>query len=178
MNTPIDIRSRGRLYALLTLVALIATYICFDHYQSQKQALAAAIESLQSCERQSREILELRDAPTIAVSELEDLGGLTARISAAQEKAGFEPQSVDLVDPRRPTRIEESSYRQRPVAIDLRGLSLTQIVKFIDALTDQAKGIWVSEVRLTPARQDATADAEMWNVELVLTQLNYSPKSG
>ncbi len=169
--------SRLRTSFLLLGSAGILTYLCYSYYGSSQQAAIAAVNSLETCRRQASEIQGIRDRPVFASTVVEEVGELTRRIGSARKIAAITEQAVDLVDPQSPVRLGDSSYRQRPVAIDLRGLELAQIARFTDALTDREKGMWVNELRLTPVRSGTSSqEPETWNVELVLTQVNYSPK--
>jgi len=167
-----------RLCVLLVVAAASAALVAYDYYRTCYQAANAAEKAFLTCRKQAAQIQNVRARPVFAATEIAETEALTRLIREARETAAIEPQAVDLVSPQSPSRLGKSSYRQRSVAIDLRGLNLAQIARFVGALTDRTEGIWVSQLRLTPVRSDDDDQGqseERWNVELVLTQINYSP---
>ena len=169
---------RTRPFWFLLASSAILTYTSYDYFSSSHDAAILAMDGLHTSRGQAEEIEEIRNRPILATTVIEEVGSLTRRLTTARNAAAIDPQASDLVDPQSPVRLGDSAYRQRPVAIDLRGLKLSQVVRFTDALTDRDDGMWVNQIRLTPVRSESSeSDTELWNVELVLTQVNYSPKS-
>jgi len=165
---------RGHL--LLVATALFGVGWASQSYLQANADVAQSQERLTACRKLAREIQENRDQPTFASMQIAHVGELTHRIATARQQAGIEEQSIDLVDPRNPERLKDSGYLLRPVAIALRGLTLKQVAQFSLGLSEPATGLWVSQLRLVPHRRDADPTlAELWNAEIVLTQLVFSP---
>lgn len=168
--------SRLRGHFLLATAALAATVMVGQFYAKTVAVAEQDRQRLQTCRQLAAEVIECRGQPAFAASEVLDLAALTNRIAAAREQANLEESLIDLVDPRPAERLRESSYLVRPVAIALRGLTLRQAVTLMYALAEPEYGLWVSQLRLSPTRRETEADAlELWNVEILLTQLVFSP---
>ncbi len=169
-------RIRGHM--LFALASGILLYMSLEQYRAAHADAATTLQRLETCRRQSAEIKDMRERPAFAATAIEDVSALTGRIARARRAAQIAEQSVDLVDPRSLVRLEDSSYLLRPVSIDLRGLRLPQVVQFAAALSDLDAGMWVNQLRLSPVRRDSEeAEPELWNVELTLTQIVFSPTS-
>ena len=173
---PDSLLGQLRSHLFLASACAIGLYMSWDVYAQAKEESRRAAEQLATCRLQASEIRQVRDQPAFAVTTIAQLDTITDRISRAGDIAGVDDQAINLVDPRAPRRIGDSAYRLRPVSIHLRGLLLSQAAKFSDALTDRPAGMWVTQIRMTPVRnQSSEQDPELWNVELILTQVNYSP---
>jgi len=61
--------------------------------------------------------------------------------------------------------------------LDLRGVTLEQIISFTHGMIDEAQGTTIRDLRLTMAGSNdrSQTDVELWSAELVLTQLIFSP---
>lgn len=170
--------ARIRPQLLFALASGILLAVAFEQYQTAQEEAAVSQQRLQKSRQQAAEITQMRDRPAFAATAMEDVSALTTRIAGARRTADIAAQAVDLVDPRSPQRSGDSPYLLRPVAINLRGLRLPQVVQFTAALTDRQAGMWVNQLRLAPVRRDAEQDEpELWNVDLTLTQVVFSPKT-
>lgn len=165
-----------RIWAMLLMAAGIPLYIAYDLHAAALAAALDAHDQLQICRQQAAEIEQIRQQPKFAALAVLTDQELSERVRSARDAAGIAESAVDLIDPQQPVAIGRSAYLRRPVAIDLRSISLKQVAVFVDRLTDVESGMWVSQLRLSPVRQ-MEADHELWNTELVLTQLLFSPTS-
>lgn len=165
---------RGHLLCgLAVTVALVGVW---QQYANARSEAVQSRERTMSCRQLASELMAMRDRPTFVASEICDVTALTGMIGGARIKAGLEENRIDLVDPRQAERLRDSPYLVRPVSIALRGLTLRQAATFIHSLSDPNQGMWVSQMRLSPTRHEAApAAAELWNTELLLTQLVFSP---
>lgn len=165
-----------RIWAMLVIAAGIPLYIAYDLHAAAQAAAIDTHDQLQVCRRQAAEIEQIRRQPKFAAVAVLTDQDLSERVQTARDAAGIAETALDLIDPQPVSAIGRSAYSRRPVAIDLRSVSLEQAALFVDRLTDVESGVWVSQLRLSPVRRTET-DEEFWNTELVLTQLLFSPTS-
>jgi len=170
--------SAWRGFAGLLLAAAIPLYVAYELHETAALGAAESHDQLQIIERQTAEMERFRRQPKFAATAVLSDQELSALVVRARESAGIAETAIDVIDPQPLSVIGKSPYSRRPVAIDLRGLNLRQAAAFVDGLTDADRGVWVSQLRFSPVRQQSSADeTELWNVELVLTQLVFSPTS-
>jgi hypothetical protein len=72
-----------------------------------------------------------------------------------------------------PVRVADSAYLEKPTTVQLRTVSLSQLVDFLCQLSGGENGPQVKALRLTTPH--LTEDDNRWSVELTLTYLIYSP---
>jgi len=163
-------------YVLLLLAPAIPLYVAYDVHETAALAASESRAQLRTSRRQAAEIDRFRRQPKFAATAVLSDQELSALVRQAREAARIAETAIDLIDPQPLSVIGRSPYSRRPVAIDLRGLNLRQTAQMVDGLTHVDRGLWVSELRLSPVRQQSAADdTELWNVELVLTQLVFCP---
>lgn len=161
------------------LLAAAATSVAFYQggtYLQMEQEAELASERLVTCRNQSQEILQIRDKPAFAATQIEDVPHLMERIFRARTISQIDETAVDLVDPRSPVRVQDSPYLLRTVKVDLRRVQLAQVAHFSQVAADLPAGLWITDLRLTPVRlEESVGEPELWNAELTLTQTVFSP---
>lgn len=165
-------------YALLVLAAAIPLSVAYEEQQTAALRAAESRAQFEVCQRHAADIERFRRQPKFAATAVLTDHELSALVARARAAAGIAETAIDLIDPQPLNVIGRSPYSRRPVAIDLRALNLRQVATLVDGLSDVEHGLWVSQLRLSPVRQQAAvADVELWNIKLVLTQLVFSPTS-
>ena len=156
-------------------LALLLAATFWAHGRLTKASLAAdqAANDLAECRTLAAQIGEIKDRPRVA-SEQEKLAGeTTAMIDAAATAAGIDQRRVVRIAPESPQRLGESVYKEKPIAVRLRDVTLRQVVKMSHALLTPNPGLRVKTMRLAAPTPDDTTDR--WTVELTITYLLYDP---
>ncbi len=124
------------------------------------------------------DIDRISQAPKVAALKLESPDEITNRVSAARQSAGL-PQSALLEEqPLDPTRIARTDFEVRTTNVKLASTTLGQLIAFCDALNDEETGTMIRDLTLTvPQNGAGGGKQEKWNVQLVLTQMIFSPTS-
>ncbi|TWU58428.1 hypothetical protein Poly51_12060 [Rubripirellula tenax] len=124
------------------------------------------------------QIDRLKDAPRVAALSLESPSEITNRISDAREAAGLPQSSLMREQPTDPQRIGRSDFELRVTTIQLAPSTLPQILKFCEALRDEQTGTLVRDLRLSlPQNSASRGNQEVWEAEMALTQMIFSPKA-
>ena len=172
-------RQRGRIY-LAAAFAVLAIYAALSVGQARSAAdrLDEARDGLAEVTAKLRELQRLRDSPKVAALRLESPAEITGRIARAGEVAGLPQSALLKVGPQEPRRLQRSDFKVRATEIDLAAHDLPTIIAFCDALRDESTGTRVRDLTLTaPGTDAAGANRELWEAQLVLTQIIYSPTS-
>lgn len=169
----------GLVWALL-LIAIASGYWAMRRSAGRLQA--AQLQT-QECQKMASEIAQLRDRPGFAALDIDSPRTITARAEEASKLAKLSPTSLVRIEPQAAMRLRDSPYRLRPTRLELRGVTLTQIINFTHAMIDESQGTTVRDLRLTlnPPKEGpepetrADGHVDRWTAELVLTQLIFSP---
>lgn len=159
----------------LALLALVAAGYWSMH--AAKGRLNEAMHQEQQCQKMTKEIKALLDRPGFAALGVDSPSTITARAEEAKQQANVQSESLIRIEPQSAVRLRDSPYRLRPTRLELRGVTLEQVISFTHGMIDEAQGTTIRDLRLTMVDGDAGQqnEAELWTAELVLTQLIFSP---
>jgi len=104
-------------------------------------------------------------------------------MEATAQAVGVVPGRIVRIDPRSARRIGDTPYEEQPTRVELRELTLEQIVSFLSKVVREERGTEVTELRLKPARtggvnaedSPVSGQVELWDAEVTLTALAFSP---
>lgn len=144
---------------------------------SRKSALAAA-ERLETCRDLAYRIQQLAQSPAQAWTETDaPFDQLRLELEQAVQELNIPTASLLSVDQQPARRLGKTAYLVEPAQIDLRGLTLRQLVELLDAIIAGQPGLVVQSIRLSAPRENKTSkNAESWTVEVILTHLIFSPE--
>jgi len=152
---------------------LVATFWAHGRLAKASHAANHAATDLAQCRALASQISEIKDRPRVA-SEQEKLAGETAAmIAAAVKTAGIPARQLVRIAPESPQRLGETVYKEKPIAVLLRGVTLRQIVQMSHALLSPNPGLRIKTMRLSAPTPDDTTDK--WTAELTITYLLYDP---
>ncbi|MEM0925610.1 MAG: hypothetical protein AAGJ83_06200 [Planctomycetota bacterium] len=121
------------------------------------------------------EIQRWSAAPRVAALNVESPDQILNRISQALKAAGLPTQALTNQTPAEPQRLQQSEFQLRKVEITLGRATVSQIVRFCEALRDESTGSVVRDLQLyNPETQNSR---ETWISKMTLTQVIFSPKS-
>ncbi len=169
----------GRSMPLVGIAAAIALCLTvYFRYEESSRQLADASRQLTECRRLAAEIRRLEAMPTFAAVDADSQREIARRIEQALRESQLPEDAVLRIQPpAQPFRLGDTPYQVFATRIELKQVSMRQLVRFAHALSDSQKGLAVRDVRLWTPRRDSEPTAETWSVEVTLTQLAFSPKT-
>ena len=162
------------------LLAGLATFAlwCGHRLTASRAAAVVAAQNLRACETLVNKIAALSSRPSLAALHARSDTELTRRIEEQAAKALLPSQSILRIEPRTPQRIADTAYLEQPTSLELRGVTLQQLITFLVFLLDEETELRVTTLRLTAPRHETRyAGQEQWSAELTLTYLIFSPIS-
>jgi hypothetical protein len=173
--------------AIIVLAMLLLTFWSYSFAADGKRAAVIADGDLAACQTMAPQIRSLRNTPLMAQAQALQQPDLNQRIERAATAAGFGPGSIDRISPDEPRRLPDSVYKEVPVQVPVRGVTLRQLALFLHRLTQDpaASGeantgkqggsgtLRVHAIRLVAPRGEETGDR--WRAEITLTYLIYAP---
>lgn len=158
--------------ALLLVAAVVSMW--------QHRVTATRLRSVRAdtllCERLAGEMRAIRELPRFAVLEAEPEDTIIDHIVRAAAAASIESRAISRIQPAPP--IPTGAYEVRAVRTDVNNVTLRQVIQFMHQLAADERGITVRDLRMTePPAARRGGNEEIWDVELTLTQLIFSPNS-
>lgn len=168
---------KSRFVSVLLLVGLaLLTAWSWSCLAASAAASRLATEDLLECRRLAQEIKRLGKSPQKASLEARSSTQLTKLVEESARSAQLSPQSVVAIDPQPARRMGETGYREQLTHVELREMTLRQLVTFLLALSDEGSGIEVASLRLRAPRDEKTVENnETWAAEVTLTQVVFAP---
>jgi hypothetical protein len=169
--------------AVLGLGLLVSLGWCWSNCAAGNQRARSAQANAAECQRLARQIVGLRQRPSVAADRTLQQTELAQRIERAGRAAGIDPAtSLIRIVPEDPRRLGDSAYLEVPTSVQWHDLSLQQCLTFLVELEQSDSALSCRDLRLTAPRQSAGPVAqalapERWEVELTLVYRIYSPPS-
>ncbi|MEM9588663.1 MAG: hypothetical protein AAGA03_15385 [Planctomycetota bacterium] len=170
-------RRRAWLFAgLMVVIGIYAVLSVFDARAAARRLSDATVD-LDEMEQKLASIQRLQQKPSIAALDLESPAEVSQRVLRARESAKLPEAAILQLIPSSPVRVDRSDFKMRSTSIQVRATTLERVLQFCDALRDDQTGLMVRDLVLTQPRSARGGGADVWECELVLTQMIYSPKS-
>jgi hypothetical protein len=172
---------RNRLTQLVACAA-IALFVldgwAFWQWASGQEALESAQVELAADNRLANSIRTLRAKPAKLESTARSAESLAQLIETSAQKVGLGTDHIVHVAPSEPRRLGNTPYLEQSTAVELRAVSLKQVVDLTQAVSQAAPRLTVPSIsiRVPPSDANPAATTELWNVELTLTGHLYEPK--
>jgi len=170
--------SRSQMLLLVVFAALlITTGWSYSQMAAARSAAWTAAQDSQECRRLADQIKQLRDRPTRASLEAHSATELARLVEQAAKAASLPAQSLVQIDPQAARRVGETTYREQPTHVELRDVTLGQLITFLYMLSQDDMGMDVADLRLRAPRDDKSARSaeETWLAEVTLTHLIFAP---
>lgn len=162
------------LAVLLVFALLLVLYWSYERSVQAHQQATDSTADLANCRQLAKQIKAIQDQPTRANEEEMLTQELAKRIESASKKADLPLSQLVRITPSRAMRIGETVYMQKPTRIDLRSVGLSELVVFLHELSTGPNAFLVHSLRLSPPHE--AEQSELWNTEITLTYLIYSPR--
>jgi hypothetical protein len=173
------LRSRMRLLIGAGLLCLLG----FDgwalwQWTSTRQQLDFDEQQIAATNRLADSIRALRRSPAKLEVTARSADSLAKLIEASAQQVGLGTDRIVHVAPTEPRRIGNTPYLEQTTAVELRDVSLKQVVDLTQALGQAAPRLAIPSIsiRMPPSEANSSAKGELWNIELTLTGHLYEPK--
>ncbi len=163
--------------AMFSLVAW--SYLYLD---SARDEAHRASEQTIACRALAASIEVHRDRPVLrdSINQETHADELTGRVARAAHDAGLADDNIDRIEPQQAYRVGDTSYELKPAELDLRNVTLRQVVGLLRALdapasvSTQERRLELKDLRLSAPTNGAD---ERWAAQATLVELLYSPKA-
>ncbi len=174
------LKRRSLLYALLLVALLVAVlWHAWGTFAASRRAAGLAAIHLDEAQRLMQQIDLSRQGSRVAGQTEVGEGELVRRVEAAATTAGALPSQIVRIDPAPARRLGESPYKQKSTRLQLRAVTLSQAVEFLEALDrpqeEPHQGLTLSTVRLSAAREETNRG--LWDLDATVNYLLYAPRS-
>lgn len=167
--------------AAFLLAALLAAGWSASTWSAARRDAVESARDLRECQRLRDQIVAARAAPSVASERELRPADVSRALNDALRKADIEPDQLVRVAPASPKRsTANSAYEERPTQLQLRDLTLKQIVRFIDELageprSDGSASLGTRSIRLSAA--DASAKDGDWSADVLIGYWIYAPRT-
>lgn len=159
----------GCMLALLGLVTLW----CYQEMASSRDAALAARNGLKNCKAIAAKIRSFDDRPAMAAAHEKLATETTSLIEKAAKTAQILPNSLVRISPSDPQRLADSVYKEKPTHVQLKRVTIAQLVRLMHSLLNDDTSLNTKKIRLTTSNREDTG--KLWNAELTFTYLIYDP---
>ena len=166
------VNRKAALIACLLLLLGLWNWVEARGLASKHNSHAALIDQIEQMNADVQRVKVLRAAPRSATDRERPNDELLAQIRNAMDEAGMPAERWIGNDPALPVRVPRSSYKRLSTRLSFEQVTLLNLVTFAFHLTDNDRALRISDIRLVAPRGD---DPEMWDTELTVTYLIYSP---
>jgi hypothetical protein len=164
--------------AVVLAVLIVSAGWSFYWMTSAELSAQNSAENLQICKRLADQIKKMHTQPLRAALETRTSTELAGQIETSAKTANLRQNCILQIDPQTARRLGNTAYKEQPTMVELRDVTLKQLVVFLNALTDDQSGMDVAELRLESSRDDsanAQQTEETWLAEVTLSHLIFAP---
>ena len=155
---------------LLILLTGIAAWSCRAMGQAKASMLAMS-EDLVRCQQLAGDITHLRQQPQLAGDQEIAFNDLTRQIEEAAKKNHIPANAIVRISPEPARRVGQSAYQEKPTRIELRQVTLKQLLNVMYEVTADSPSLRIRSIRLSlPHTGD---DDQTWDIEFTLSHLKY-----
>ena len=155
-------------------LAVLALWLHGELGRAYRGALDAATNA-RICQEYSNRITELKTKPELISGKMSTTAQIAQSVEAAMQEADIPASKLVRVEPRSAIRFEKTPFLQQPSHLELHDVTMEQIVRFLYILSTKYR-LEATDLRLhAPRSTQMESGPEIWNIELVLTNIIYSP---
>jgi hypothetical protein len=167
-------------FVVLAAFALLAADVWLSwNWLDGREALQLDGEQLANCNALAKRISELRSAPARVEETARTSAALARLIESAAQQAGLPTDRIVHVSPGEPRRIGDSPYLEQSTAVELRAITLQQLIELTVNIGRAAPQLQIPSVaiRTPPGDPNSSNAPELWNVQLTLTAHVFAPRA-
>jgi len=159
--------------SLAAATLLVANLFAWATYERARGDALDSLRDVQICHKLAAQITSLRTQPTMADTSQKAIEELAARVQLSAQSLGITPDEIASIAPDQPMRLADSPYLEQATTVQLREVTLPQLVKLSCNLSDNRGGLRIKALHLSIPPQQVTGD--MWSAEITVTSMIYSP---
>lgn len=177
---PRKLLNGNSLLPLLLVGALGATCWSFWSRSQAEQRLNEELANTTAVQRVAQRIQSLRQSKQRALLQSKPSDELNRMLDEWTRQVAIPPEKLVRIDPQEPRRVGDTAYLEQVTELEVFQVPLSKLVQLAQVAETQETGLKLASMRISPPRSNPTKDGEeeLWNAELALTYLIYSPKSG
>lgn len=166
---------RHRLPILLFFVFTILAVWLYGELGRARRAAVEAADNARVCTDLSHRIVDLKKKPELISGSMSSTAQIAQSVEAAMVQAEIPAEKLVRIEPRSAKRFEKTPFLEQPSHLELRDVSMEQLVRFLHALATNNR-LEATDLRLhAPRSSSSDSGPEIWSAELVLTNIIYSP---
>lgn len=173
------VRHFQRRWAWWAILAAFTVLIGWSWKQlaASRAAAETVAADLQQCQVMADQIKRLSSGPQKASLEAHSIQGLARAIERSAKEARLPVESLTGINPQPSQRLGATPYREQPIRLMLRDVTIRQLVLFLDSLTQCETIMKVADLWLYAPEADSntTSAEDTWGAELTLTHFIFSP---
>jgi len=134
-----------------------------------------AVANAKACREFASRIIELKKKPELISGRMSSTAQIAQSVETAMLEAEIPAEKLVRIEPRSAIRFEKTPFLQQPSHLELREISLEQLIRFLHILSTRNR-LEATDLRIHALRSAAPETGpELWNAELILTNTIYSP---
>lgn len=171
-----ELRSKRLLIGAVGMSLLMIAAWTYTTMAAARASAIAANDDLAECQALVESIQKINDRPPVIALEASSQAGVSAEVDEVVRSVGLPAGSLRTIDPQEPERVGETQYENRSTRIVFEQATLRQILQFAQGLEAKNAGYRVRDLVLS-TNENSSRSRELWDVEAVLTQTVFSPKT-
>ncbi|MEO1527965.1 MAG: hypothetical protein AAFX06_21235 [Planctomycetota bacterium] len=161
--------------AIAQIGLMVAMLVATLRWLDAKVALSDSLANKNLCEALAGEIGTLRSMSTVANEASPQLEVSNSDLVQVASQCAINANQVDSIRRITPAKIEGTEYERRDIVIDLRDVTVEQVVKLVLQADSLPGGFKATSLSLAARPSGARSmPEEKWNANLTLTQLVFS----
>ena len=157
---------------IILYTALIGTALwAYSTWAGSLTEINDAQNALQECRQLASQIVKLRGKPLRAASEAHSATELARVIEKSTQSAQLPATNLVQIDPQAAHRVGNSPYSEQATHLEIRDVTLRQLIAFLRAIVEDQSGCEIAELRLRAPRDEPASTPETWQAEITLTSL-------
>ena len=169
------------LLIIITAFLVVGTILSVSRYRRACSIATRATENLDVCRGISDQIEAMRAVPAHVSLESQSTQDLALCVQRASQAAEMAHGAIASITPQTSRRLADTAYLEQNNDLDIRQVTLQQLIRFLNEAIARQSGLRVTSIRLqAPRTSDSSRDsteADIWSSEVTLTHLVFSPKS-
>jgi len=164
------------LYLLIGVGLIAADAWCYlGILGAARDRAASATADAELCQRLARQIMALQAKPAVADTQEQAQDQLSARIESDAHRFGITGDNLASIDPEPAERVADTVYLEKPTVLQLRQVSLEQLINLLCQISGDGSGLRIKALRLSVPPQNQQGN--LWSAEVTVTYLIYAPVS-
>lgn len=167
---------RAWLFGAVALAGGVMVTLAFLELEGAKASAASATRNVDLCQQLARQIAQLNARPSRIAWRTQSSTELGRHIEEAAAAAEIPKAGLVRIDPQPARRIGESAYKEQPISLELRSVTVPQLARMLQTL-QEAGGLETTALGLTTSRPTggASPGPETWGAQVTLTNLVFAP---